>query len=121
VPPEQGYPNGLVFHAGKEPFLLDDLVIFRGMDVEPPAAPAGLTAQREGDKLVLSWRRSEDNTITAYYRVYAEAEGKAEVVAETHRLSATLDPGKAAGRALAVTALDLYGNESARSETVQPR
>jgi len=121
VPLEQGYPNGLVFHAGKEPFLLDDLVIFRGMDVEPPAAPAGLTAQREGDKLVLSWRRSEDNTITAYYRVYAEAEGKAEVVAETHRLSATLDPGKAAGRALAVTALDLYGNESARSETVQPR
>ena len=39
------------------------------------------------------------------------------LVAETHRLSVTLDAEKAPGP-LRVTACDLYGNESAPSEVV---
>ena len=108
VPPQQGYPNGLVFHAGREPFLLDEVVVFRGMDLQPPARVAGLTARREGGKVLLAWRRSRDNTLTAFYRVYA----KGRPVAKTHRLSAALDAGKVAAGPLTVTAVDLYGNES---------
>jgi len=120
VPPEQNYPNGLVFHAGKDPFLIDELVIFRGADLEPPARVSGVTLERRGDRVTLTWRRSDDNTITAYYRVYArEAKEKSEIVAETHRLSATLSAAKLSGRSLVVTALDLYGNESAPSAAVR--
>ena len=119
VPPEQNYPNGLVFHAGREPFLIDDFVVFRGPDLEPPARVTGLKAAREGDKAAVAWSRSEDNTITAFYRVCVQSGGKREAVAETHRLSATLEAAKLAGRSIVVTALDLYGNESAPSEPVR--
>ena len=114
VPREQGYPNGLVFHAGREPFGIDEFVIFRGMDVECPARVAGLKARREGDRLLLSWGRAKDNTITAFYRVYA----KDKLVAETHQLSAAVEAGKLAGGSLTVTAVDLYGNESPPSQAV---
>jgi hypothetical protein len=119
VPMEQNYPKGLVFHAGKEPFLIDDFIIFRGMDLEPPAAPTGLTAKREGDKVLLSWNRSDDNTLTAFYRVCVGARGEPRLLAETHLPTLALDAAKAAGRPISVTALDLYGNVSPPSEAVR--
>ncbi|HUT35179.1 MAG TPA: sugar-binding protein [Planctomycetota bacterium] len=119
VPPEQGYPNGLVFHAGREPFLLDDFVIFRGMDLAPPAQVAGLKAERKGDEIVLSWRRSEDNTLTAFYRACVGARGEPRLLAETHGLTLTLGPAAAAGKPITVTAFDLYGNASPPSEPVK--
>ena len=67
--------------------------------------------------MALSWNRSKDNTITAYYRV--RADGK--TLAETHQLSLSLDPAAVAGRALTVTAWDLYGNESKPSAPVRVR
>ncbi len=115
VPMEQGYPNGLVFHAGKEPYLIDDFIIFRGADLEPPAAPTGLRAERKGDEIALSWNRSEDNTLTAFYRVTVGARGEPRLLAETHRLSLALRAAQAAAKPITVTALDLYGNASAPS------
>jgi len=119
VPMEQNYPNGLVFHAGKEPFLIDDFIIFRGADTEPPARVTGLKAERKGDEVVLSWNRSEDNTLTAFYRVCVGARGAPRLLAETHRLTLALSAAQAAGKPVTVTALDLYGNASPPSETVR--
>jgi hypothetical protein len=107
VPPSQDYPQGLVFAAG-EPYLIDDIVIFRGADVEPPEPPGGASIQREGDEVVVSWQQAKDNTLAAYYRVYA---GEA-LAAETHRLSVRLRAAEAAGRAVTIVAYDLYGNAS---------
>ncbi|MBM4040107.1 MAG: hypothetical protein FJ290_16505 [Planctomycetes bacterium] len=119
VPPEQGYPKGLVFHAGREPFLIDDFIIFRGTDLEPPARVTGLKAERKGGEIVLSWNRSEDNTLTAFYRVTVGARGEPRLMAETHRLTLTLGPAAAAGKPVTVAALDLYGNASPPSEAVK--
>jgi len=119
VPPEQGYPNGLVFHAGREPFLMDDFIIFRGMDLEPPAQVAGLKAERQGERVVLSWNRSEDNTLAAFYRVCVGARGGPRLMAETHGLSLALGAVQAAGKPVTVTAIDLYGNASEPSEPVK--
>ena len=116
VPLAQAYPNGLVFHAGRDPFLIDDFVVYRGIDVEPPARVTGLKAERKAGNVVLTWQRAEDNTLTAYYRVYGE---KGEVAAEVNGLSATLDAARVPGRSLFVTALDLQGNESPRSAPVR--
>lgn len=116
VPMEQGYPNGLVFHAGKEPYLIDDFIIFRGADLEPPARVAGLKAERKGDEVVLTWNRSEDNTLTAFYRVTVGGRGEQRLVAETHRLTISLAVAQAAGKPLTVTAVDFYGNTSQPSE-----
>jgi len=126
VPLEQNYPGGLVFHAGNQPFLLDEFVIFRGADLEPPATVTGLKLERRGDKVNLTWDRAPDNTLTAYYRVWAErswktaagVQAKARDIAATHQLSATLDASDVAGHHLRVTAHDLYGNWSPPSERV---
>ncbi|MFO7897441.1 MAG: hypothetical protein R6V58_00100, partial [Planctomycetota bacterium] len=109
VPRDQGYPGGLTFAPGDRGLLISDVVIFRGHDVEPPRTVTGASLSREGGKLVVAWNRAEDNTLTAYYRVYAGA----ELVAETHRLSAALDPDAVGGRPLTVVACDLYDNCSA--------
>ena len=114
VPLEQGYPNGLVFHGGRDRFLLDEVVIFRGMDTEGPARVTGVRARTDGKRTVLTWQRSADNTLTAWYRVRAGE----RVIAEGRDLSATLDAAQVAGGPLTVTAMDLYGNESSPSEAI---
>ncbi len=119
VPMEQGYPKGLVFHAGKEPYLIDDFIVFRGMDLEPPKQVTGLKAERKGDEIVLSWNRSEDNTLTAFYRVTVGAPGGPKLMAETHRLTLTLPAAQAAGKPVTVAALDLCGNVSEPSDAVK--
>jgi len=120
VPPEQGYPKGLVFHAGREPYQIDDFIIFRGADLEPPARVAGLKAERKGDETLLSWNRSDDNTLTAYYRVTVGAPGGPRLMAETHRLTLTLPAAQAAAKPITVAALDLYGNVSEASAPASP-
>jgi hypothetical protein len=120
VPMEQGYPGGLVFHAGREPFLIDDVVIFRGMDLEPPAQVAGLKAERKGGQTVLSWNRADDNTLTAFYRVSVGAPGGPRLLAETHRLAVPFPAAQVAGKPVTVTATDLYGNASAPSRLALP-
>jgi len=111
VPLSQNYPRGLTFASGN-PYLIDEFVVFRGMDLAPPERVRGVKVQREGEKLVVSWERAKDNTITAYYRVCADG----EPTAETHQLSIGIDAAKLAGNAVTVVACDLYGNASEPSE-----
>jgi len=108
VPRSQGYPGGLTFSSSSGKLLISDLVIFRGSDIEPPEQVTSVKLERDGAKATLTWNRAEDNTLAAYYRVYA---GK-NLVAETHRLSVMLDAKTVGAAPLTVVAYDLYGNAS---------
>ncbi len=111
VPASQNYPRGLTFASGN-PYLIDQVVVFRGMDLQPPQRVGGIQLKRDGDAVIVSWSRAADNTITAYYAVYADG----EPVAETHQLSARLPGGKVKGKAITIRAFDLYGNASDHSK-----
>src|SRR5262249_18490988 len=107
VPREQGYPNGLVIRSThKDGLRIGDVIIFRGADEEPPAKVTGIKVARSGDEIALSWDKAKDNTLTAFYRIYA---GKT-LLQETHQLSAKVKAG--GDGKLAIAAVDLYGNQS---------
>jgi hypothetical protein len=112
VPITQNYPQGLVFAPNPGPLVIGDLVLFRGIDVEPPARVTGVQLRREGEALVLSWDRARDNTLTAYYGVFAGQQR----IAQTHRLDLRLPSAESQADALTVVAYDLYDNASAASE-----
>ena len=112
VPRELGYPDGLVFFPAPGPLTISDLVIFRGADVEPPQRVAGIESKVEKDLLWLGWQRAEDNTLTAYYRIYAGE----QLLAETHRLEARLLVADIKGRDVSIVAVDLYDNASAAAK-----
>jgi hypothetical protein len=116
VPREQDYPKRLIFRAQpREDVRIDDVVIFRGDDEEPPARVSGVKVQRQANELEISWQRASDNTLTAFYRVYADK----KLVIETHRLTVRLKTAELEGTALSVVAVDLYGNCSPPSEPVR--
>jgi hypothetical protein len=107
VPLAQNYPDGLTLGASpRDGFRLDDVVIFRGADVEPPEQVRGVQVRRNGDELEVSWERAKDNTLTAFYRIYAGQ----KLVAESHRLMTTLRASAVGDAALTIVAVDLYGN-----------
>jgi hypothetical protein len=107
VPLSQGYPDGLTISANpRDGFRLAEVVLFRGADTEPPARVTGLKLKKTGDEIALSWERAKDNTVTAFYRVYA---GK-QLLAETHRLGARIKAP--ADTPITVVAVDLDGNTS---------
>jgi hypothetical protein len=95
--------------------LIGDLVIFRGIDIEPPARVTGVRLRREGEALVISWDRANDNTLTAYYGVFAGQ----HLVAQTHGLSIRIRAAEVDARTVAIVAYDLYGNASVASEPVR--
>jgi hypothetical protein len=108
VPRELDYPGGLVFFPAPGPLIISDLVIFRGADVEPPQRVAGIESQVERDLLSIRWQRAEDNTLAAYYRIYAGN----ELLVETSRLEARLPAADIKGRDVSIVAMDLYDNAS---------
>ena len=115
VPRDQNYPGGFTFAPGGTPIRISDIVIFRGHDVEPPERVAGVKVRREAGKLTLTWDRAKDNTLAAYYKVYAGT----KLVAETHRLSATLDAANVGGAPLTIVAYDLYDDASQPSKAAK--
>jgi hypothetical protein len=109
VPREQNYPDGLILRAEPQTDVrLDDVVIYRGIDREPPERMVGVVAERRGDRLVVSWNRARDNTLTAYYRVYAGE----KLLAETHQLTVQVRAVDVGDAALTAVAVDLDGNAS---------
>lgn len=117
VPREQNYPNGLLLRANpRDGLRIDDLVIFRGADVEPPAPVAGIQLERQGDEVTVTWNKSRDNTLTAFYRLYAGE----KLLLETHRLSAQVPAASVTEATLRLVAVDLYGNASAPAGLRKP-
>jgi len=115
VPMTQNYPRGLTFASGS-PYRMDEVIIFRGVDVEAPERVTGVEVKPgKAATVSVSWRKSADNTITAWYDVLAD--GKS--VAQSHRLSAEVPSAKVAGKSITVVAVDLYGNRSSPSAPVK--
>jgi len=111
VPISQNYPRGLTFATGSA-FLIDDFLIFRGTDVEPPKAVTGVRAKAAGGEVEVSWLRGKDNTMVAYYEVLADG----KKAAQTHQLTARV---KAGAKGVSVVAVDLYENRSTPSRPIK--
>lgn len=89
-------------------------------DKFPPAVPGGLTAASTPDSVELAWERNTDPDF-AGYRVYRSADGAAfEKIADSLEAPNYSDRNVARGQRYhyAVSAVDLLGNESARSQPV---
>ncbi len=88
-------------------------------DTFPPAAPQGLTAVYTADAVELIWNASTAADLRGYH-VYRQEDGAEETRMTTDPLSTPIfrDPNVSPGRRFAyrVTALDLAGNESSRSD-----
>lgn len=111
----QNYPEGLSIGANPtDGVRIDDFIVFRGTDTEPPEKVKGVKFEAKGDELELTWEKAKDNTITAFYRIYADK----KLVAESHRLSAKLKKADVGDAPLTIVAVDLYGNASEPSQPV---
>jgi hypothetical protein len=83
VRPDTSYQN-IRFHGAATPsnagvLYIRNLVVYRGDDVEPPAAPTGLSASAQGSTVRLSWRVPQDNVGVAMYSI-ARAAGNEKFV-----------------------------------------
>jgi hypothetical protein len=90
-------------------------------DKFPPAVPSGLTAASTPESVELAWERATDPDL-AGYRVYRSADGVAfEKIADSLEAPNYSDRSVASGKRYryAVSAVDLLGNESARSQPVE--
>ena len=116
-PDADGLP-GWFFHpqSGKA-IRISDAVLFRGLDVEPPEAPAGVKVRTQAGRAVVSWEPAKDNTLTVWYRVTAGG----RTIAEAAELSASVPASAVEGRKVAVQAVDFFENISAASEAVVAR
>ena len=97
--------------------LIGETVMFRGRDVEPPAKVTGAKVKIEGDKAVISWDKSADNTLTCWYQVKA-GEGRDQVTLEAADLSVTVPSSAVAGKKITVRAVDFFENFSEASDPV---
>ena len=91
------------------------------VDKFPPAVPTGLTAAASPDSVELAWERNTDPDF-AGYRVYRSLDSAAfEKIADSLDAPNYSDRRITAGKRYryAVSAVDLLGNESARSQTVE--
>ena len=114
IDPDKDEIPGWFFHpcGGNFDILIGESVMFRGRDVEPPAKVAGLKVRLEGDKAILSWEKSADNTLTCWYEVTAGEGQAAKVVAEAAELGATVPASAVAGQKITVRAVDFFENFS---------
>jgi len=86
-PPQRKVPadtehTSLLFH-GRElkgrsgEYWIDKLVIYRGVDTQPPDPPADLKAAGGANgKVALTWAEPKDNAFPAVYSIYRKVEGK---------------------------------------------
>ena len=119
VYPEQDELPGWFFHpAGRYDILISDVVMFRGVDNEPPARVGNVRCRAEGDRARLSWDRSADNTLTVWYRVGLGEGEDAKTAAEVAELSVTLPLAEVRGKKLTVQAVDFFENISEPSRPV---
>ncbi len=120
IDPDQDEIPGWFFHpCGKYDILIGESVMFRGRDVEPPARVTGLKIRVEGDKAILSWDKSADNTLTCWYEVAISAGQSAKLVVETTDLGAMVPAAAIAREKITVRAVDFFENFSEPSEALE--
>jgi hypothetical protein len=64
-------------------FAIDNFVIYRGEDRQPPGKVVGLTAKASSRGVELSWEPAEDNVAAAAYVVSRAGGGRFEKIAES--------------------------------------
>jgi len=122
VPADTEYTS-LMFH-GRElkgqsgEYWIDKIIIYRGVDTQPPDAPAGVKATAgAGGTVTLTWTEPKDNAFAAVYSIYRKAkDGKWVKVGESIQpryVDIAPDAGKIAYR---VTAADYDNNCSEPSK-----
>jgi len=102
-------------------FALDNFVIYRGDDRQPPGKVTGLAAKATGRGVELSWDPAQDNVAPAVYVISRSGGGPFKKVAESDRtsyLDATAGQGTYRYR---VFALDFEENFGPWSEAVSVR
>ena len=87
-------------------FTLDNLVLYRGSDQQPPAPVTGLNVQATGDGVQLRWEPAADNVGAQLYVIArADGDGAFKKIAEscaTSWLDRAAGPGRPRYRVLAV-------------------
>ena len=128
-PPERKVPadtqhTSLLFHGRERPgsveeFWIDKLLVYRGDDTQPPAAPTDVSATvREEGIVELSWKEPPDNTFAAIYSIHRRAAGAAWVKIAESFTPQYQDPVSAAGEyTYRVTAADFDYNVRSRQAT----
>jgi len=121
--------NGIRFHPSghgdnkRTLVAIDNLVLYRGEDKEPPRAIKDLNTSAEKGVITLHWTRPEDNLFAVKYDIYRSASpddvpGDATFITSTHRTSfkdkTIVNPGSYFYQ---VIAYDFAGNKSATSNT----
>jgi hypothetical protein len=96
-PPDRKVAGGerfgsLLFHGSQEGetarIWIDKLVVYRGPDRTPPAAPSGLTAESGTSGIELRWSEASDDTFASVYSIYRQPDGGEWVkVGESLRLA----------------------------------
>jgi formylglycine-generating enzyme required for sulfatase activity len=122
IDPDRDEIPGWFFHpCGRNyDILIGDSVMFRGRDVEPPARVSGIKLRVEGDKAMLSWDKSIDNTLTCWYEVTVGEGPSAKVVAEVADLGVTLPASAVARQKITVRAVDFFENFSEPASIATP-
>ncbi len=92
--------DGLIYASDK---LLEQI-----QKDQAPEQVANVKLQRQGDQLEVTWNKARDNTLTAFYRIYA---GK-KLLKETPELTAKLPAGDVGDEGVSIVAVDLEGNAS---------
>ncbi|MFH5182043.1 fibronectin type III domain-containing protein [Paenibacillus sp. TAB 01] len=92
------------------------LAALPGSDIQPPAVPAGVKAAAGDGQVTLSWNPNAEADLAAY-RVYKNGQQELQLPVTKHQAVVSLLTGNT-GYAFTVSAVDVYGNESAPSAEV---
>ncbi|MFP4376762.1 MAG: sugar-binding protein [Spirochaetales bacterium] len=94
-------------------------VVTHGADYQPPSAPTDLTADMvQAMTLQLHWRASRDNTLVSYYRVFQDGNYIGQSTGGRFFVNGL---NRDTAYDFSVSAVDVYGNESERSEVISAR
>jgi hypothetical protein len=117
--------GNLLFHGSEDgpaaEFWIDKLVLYRGADERPPAAPSGLRANSDADgSIVLSWQEPIDNVFPVVYSIHRKGvAGSWEKIGESLRPSYRDRPTSSEKYLYRITAADYENNLSAPSSELE--
>jgi len=120
IDPDADEIPGWFFHPCGRSYdiLIGESVMFRGRDTEPPDKVTGVKVHIDGDRAVITWNKSADNTLTCWYQIQA-GRGGDKATFEAAALSATVPPAAVAGKQITVRAVDFFENFSEPSSPIE--
>lgn len=117
--------RSLLFHGSEvgpaAEFWIDKIVIYRGADERPPAAPSGLRVSPETDgSVVLTWQEPVDNVSAVVYSIHRKSgSGAWEKIGESLRPFYRDRPASLEKYSYRITAADYENNVSGPSAELE--